>query len=165
MAAQAGQWSDRNLRVLFVLSQEPLFVAGKSSFVDDMIRTCGARNVIEQVASISRASPWPQVSREALVATDPQLIIFAETRSLGQATVPDMLTELRGTPAWREVAAVRAGQVCTINDDLVTIPGPRLIDGLEEICRLVGAARPRLATSQAPATPPAPPGQKGCCGE
>jgi len=68
--------ADNKLRVLFVLSRDPLFVAGATSFVDDMIRTCEARNAIRDVSTIDQTRPWPQTSREAIVAANPQLIIF-----------------------------------------------------------------------------------------
>ncbi len=139
-ASVAGQYrgADGKLRVLFVLSRDPLFVAGATSFVDDMMGICGARNAIRDVSTIAQNRPWPQASREAIVAANPQLIIFAQTHGAGAADVPaDILGQLRNMPAWREVVAVKAGQVYTINDDLVTIPGPRLIEGLEEISGLV----------------------------
>jgi len=134
--------ADNKLRVLFVLSRDPLFVAGAISFVDDMIRTCGARNAIRDVSTIDQNRPWPQASREAIVAANPQLIIFAQTHGAGAADVPaDILGQLRNMPAWREVVAVKAGQVYLINDDLVTIPGPRLIEGLEKVSDLITEAQ------------------------
>lgn len=130
--------ADNKLRVLFVLSRDPLFVAGATSFVDDMMGICGARNAIRDVSTIDQNRPWPQASREAVVAADPQLVIIAQRHGVEQPERPQaILTQLQRLPAWREVAAVKAGQVYLINDDLVTIPGPRLIDGLEEISRLV----------------------------
>jgi len=131
-----------SLRVLFVLSRDPLFVAGATSFVDDMIRTCEARNAIRDVSTIDQTRPWPQTSREAIVAANPQLIIFARTHGAGAADVPaDILAQLRNMPAWREVVAVKDDQVYTINDDLVTIPGPRLIEGLEKVSDLITQAQ------------------------
>jgi len=131
-----------SLRVLFVLSRDPLFVAGATSFVDDMIRTCGARNAVRDVSTIDQTRPWPQASREAVVAADPQLVIIAQRHGVQQPEGPQaILTHLQRLPAWREVAAVKAGQVYLINDDLVTIPGPRLIEGLEEISYLISKAQ------------------------
>ncbi len=143
VVSQSSRWADAELRVLFVVSREPLFVAGITSFVDNILRSCGTRNAIAGLSGVDQHRPWPQISREAIVAADPQLLIFAQTHGAGAADVPtDILAQLANTPAWREVAAVKNSQVHTINDDLVTIPGPRLIDGLEEIGRLVGEAVP-----------------------
>ena len=134
--------ADNKLRVLFVLSRDPLFVAGATSFVDDMMGICGARNAVRDVSTIDQNRPWPQASREAVVAADPQLIIIAQRRGVRQQeTSPDILAQLQALPAWREVAAVKGGQVYLINDDLVTIPGPRLIDGIEKISHLISEAQ------------------------
>ena len=134
--------ADNKLRALFVLSRDPLFVAGATSFVDDMLGTCGARNATRDVSSVDQNRPWPQASREAVVAADPQLIIFAQVHGVGQrGASPDILAQLQTLPAWREVAAVKAGQAYLINDDLVTIPGPRLIDGLEKVSDLTTEAQ------------------------
>ncbi len=133
--------ADIQLRVLFVLSREPLFVAGTTSFVDNILRTCGARNAIAGVPHVDQRRPWPQISRETVVAADPQLIVFADTHGAdSSSTSADTLTQLRATPGWRGVAAVLTGQVYTISDDLITIPGPRLIEGLEQISQLVHEA-------------------------
>ena len=133
---------DNKLRVLFVLSRDPLFVAGATSFVDDMLGTCGARNAIRGVNSVDQNRPWPQASREAVVAADPQLVIIAQRHGVEQPERPQaILTQLQRLPAWREVAAVKAGQVYLINDDLVTIPGPRLIEGLEKVSDLINEAQ------------------------
>ena len=129
------------LRVLFVLSWEPLFVAGATSFVDDMITAGGGQNAVRQMASVDRNSPWPQVSREAVVAANPQVIISSSTHDQSGAAEADRIRRrLQADAAWKHVAAVSHGQIYMIDDDLVTIPGPRLIDGLEEISQLLARA-------------------------
>ena len=41
------------------------------------------------------------------------------------------------TPAWKGVAAVREGRIYPIDGDLVNRSGPRIVQGLEEIARLI----------------------------
>ncbi len=144
--ADSRRWAAVQLRVLFIVSREPLFVAGTTSFINDVIRTCGARNAIAGLPHVDQHRPWPQVSREAIVAADPQLIITQTHGTGGGETSSDILTELRATPAWREVAAVHTGQVYTINDDLVARPGPRLFEGLEQISQLLSEAAAQYVT-------------------
>lgn len=129
------------LSVLFVLSWEPLFVAGAASFVDDMITACGGQNAVRQIATVDQKKPWPQISREAVVAANPQVII--STASHGKpktAETEQILHRLKVDPGWQQVAAAQHSQVYIIKDDLVTIPGPRLIEGLEQISRLLAKA-------------------------
>ncbi len=129
------------LRVLFVLSWEPLFVAGATSFVDDMITAAGGQNVVRYITNVDQNKPWPQISREAVVAANPEVIISTAVHGLPQrAGQEEILRRLKTDPAWRQVTAIKHGQVYIIEDDLVTIPGPRLIAGLEEISRSLAKA-------------------------
>lgn len=144
--ANSHRWTGVELRVLFIVSREPLFVAGVTSFINDVIRTCGARNAIAGLPHVDQHRPWPQVSREAIIAADPQLIIAQTHGAGGDETSAGVLAELRATPAWREVAAVHTGQVYTINDDLVARPGPRLFEGLEQISQLLSEAAAQYVT-------------------
>lgn len=129
------------LRVLFVVSWEQLFVAGATSFADDMITTCGGQNAVRQMRNVDQNRPWPQVSREAVVAANPQVVICSSVHGRPPAAEADrILRRLEADPGWQQVAAVRHGQVHLLDDDLVTIPGPRLVEGLEEISRLLAQA-------------------------
>ncbi len=132
------------LRVLFVLSWEPLFVAGATSFVDDMITASGGQNVVRHITNVDQNKPWPQISREAVVATNPEVIISTAVHGLPQrAGQEEILRRLKTDPAWQQVTAVKHGQVYIIEDDLVTIPGPRLIAGLEQVSEVLTQANRR----------------------
>jgi len=56
--------------MLFVVERDPVFVAGPGSFLDDMLRAAGARNL-----AASFKTPWPRVSREWLIAAAPELLL------------------------------------------------------------------------------------------
>jgi len=137
------------LSVLFVLSWEPLFVAGATSFVDDMITACGGQNAVRQIANVDQKNPWPQISREAVVAANPQVIISTASHGKPKAAEAEqILHRLKVDPGWQQVTAAQHSQVYMIEDDLVTIPGPRLIEGLEQISRLLAQAADQYHRSQ-----------------
>ena len=56
-------------RVLFVAWADPLYVAGRQTFIDDLYKLTGAANAADVVA-------WPQYSLEALVAHPPDLLLY-----------------------------------------------------------------------------------------
>ncbi len=141
---QAQNLSTPGLKVLFVLSWEPLFVAGATSFVDDMITTAGGQNVVAHITGVDQKKPWPQISREAVVAANPEVIISTTVHGLPQrAGQEEILRRLKTDPAWQQVTAIKHGQVHIIEDDLVTIPGPRLIAGLEQVSEVLTQANRR----------------------
>jgi iron complex transport system substrate-binding protein len=117
----------RRPRTLFLFSFEGLFSAGAGSHIDELIRLAGGRNIAARTGA-----PWPQLSMEAIVSADPQVILLlsghgAKTRLSAQAA----LGRLRVDPRWRTISAVKRGRLAVLEDDLITIPGPRLIEGLE----------------------------------
>jgi iron complex transport system substrate-binding protein len=109
-------------RVFVEIWNKPLMTAGPQTFVNEMIRLAGGVNV----ASDARAG-YVQFSEEALLARNPQVIILpCRNRS-----------EVMKRSRWKNVSAVRDGRVYNFNPDLLVRPGPRLVDGLEQLERLM----------------------------
>src|SRR4029453_17443231 len=66
-------------RVVLVLQREPLFVVGRRGFVDQMLGFAGAENL-----GRAFAEPWPQASREWLLAQAPEVILDASDPAAGE---------------------------------------------------------------------------------
>jgi iron complex transport system substrate-binding protein len=111
-----------SVSVFFQLSGQPLYTAGKTSFVTNLIDRAGGRSV---TADVNEA--WPRLSDEAALASRPEAVIMLTGDDMGAAA------NTKVAPALRNSAAVQNGRVYLINGDLLTRPGPRLIDGLEQI--------------------------------
>ncbi|HET7286168.1 MAG TPA: cobalamin-binding protein [Pyrinomonadaceae bacterium] len=111
------------VRVFYQLSAEPLYTAGHDSFVTDLMRRAGAISVTADLPGA-----WPKYSSESALAAKPEAIILPTGGSMGSGN--STVTEsLRRSPA------VLQGRVYKINDDHLVRPGPRAIDGLEEMAR------------------------------
>jgi iron complex transport system substrate-binding protein len=111
------------IRVFYQLSAEPLYTAGHDSFVTDLLNRAGADSVTANVPGA-----WPKYSAEAALAAKPDAIILPTGGSMGEGN---------GTVAKALVSspAVKGGRVYKINDDHLVRPGPRAVDGLEEMAR------------------------------
>jgi iron complex transport system substrate-binding protein len=110
------------VRVFFQLSGQPLYTAGKTSFVTNLIERAGGRSVTSDVNEA-----WPRLSDEAALASRPEAVIILSGETMGADT--------KVAPALQNSPAVRTGRVYSIDGDLLTRPGPRLVDGLEQIAR------------------------------
>ena len=114
-------------RVLYVLNSEPLITVGPGSFIHHLIDLAGGANVA------ARASmPYPRLSMEEVLAQDPELIIFPIGVAEG---IPD--SEQQVWRKWTTITAVKQGRFHQINGDLLNRPGPRIVQGLEQLARII----------------------------
>ncbi len=113
----------RPVRVFYQLSAEPLYTAGHDAFVTDLMRRAGAASVTADVPGA-----WPKYSNESALAAKPEAIILPSGGSMGTGN-SSVAEALRRSPA------VLEGRVFKINDDHLVRPGPRAVDGLEEMAR------------------------------
>lgn len=119
--------------VLFLVGLDPVFAAGPASFVDDMIRVAGGTNVVAEAGG--NPGPWPQLSLEAIIDLDPDIIVGAlEGHGEAQERLLEVLRERNG---WRELTAVREGRVYPVDPDLTVRTGPRIMDGLELLAGII----------------------------
>jgi iron complex transport system substrate-binding protein len=117
--------SSKPIRVFYQLSAEPLYTAGRDSFVTDLIRRAGGISV---TAAVPEA--WPRYSQEAAVAARPEAIILPTDGSMGTAN-SSVAEGLKRSPA------AISGKVYRINGDFLSRPGPRAVDGLEALARVL----------------------------
>jgi iron complex transport system substrate-binding protein len=104
------------------------YTYGPGTFGDLLITRAGGANLVT-LAGI--ADPYPQVSLEQIVATDPTLIVLGD--SMWGVTPESVVAR----PGWESIDAVENGNIFPFDDNLVSRPGPRLVDGLEQLAKLL----------------------------
>ncbi|MBO8172339.1 MAG: ABC transporter substrate-binding protein [Bacillaceae bacterium] len=110
-------------KVWVEVSQE-LYTAGKGTFLDELITLAGGINIAGDTEG------WVQLSEEKVIEKQPDVILT----TYGYY-VPDAVEQIKARSAWQDIPAVRQDRVHNLNSDTVTRPGPRLVQGLEEIAR------------------------------
>ena len=101
------------------------YTAGKGTFITQLIERAGGYNIAADLDG------YPQLSLEQVVEADPAFIILGDAR---YGVTPESIAE---RPGWGNLSAVKNGNVLPFNDDLVSRPGPRLVDALEELVKLL----------------------------
>ncbi len=104
------------------------WTAGPGSFVDSLINMAGGTNV-----AASASGPWIQFNMEELVNANPDIILVDSSHGTA-AISPAQLEQL---PGWQDLKAVKENHVYTIDGDLVNRSGPRIVQGLEEIAKIL----------------------------
>jgi ABC-type hemin transport system substrate-binding protein len=105
-------------RVLFVVWSDPLYIAGRDTFTNDLFDVCGVRNA----ASVSG---WPQYSLEPLIASPPDLLLYPN-KSVSAAQV--------------EALKQRAKLSCTVvavDENVFVRPGPRMAEAAAALNRII----------------------------
>jgi iron complex transport system substrate-binding protein len=109
------------VRVFYQVSDEPLYTIGREAFLTDLIKRAGGVSVTADVPGA-----WPRYSAESALAANPEAIVLPTGGSMGTAN-SNVASALSGSPA------VKNGRVYKINDDHLSRPGPRSVEGLEEL--------------------------------
>ncbi len=103
------------------------WTAGPGSFIDQLLTLAGGDNV----GRVSQ-DQYFQIGVETLIAQDPAIIILGSSTFGGQT--PELVAKRVG---WDKITAVKKGAVYTFDDNLVSRPGPRVVDGLESLAKLI----------------------------
>lgn len=113
--------AEKGLRVYWEIWNEPPMSVGPGSFVHELIELAGGKNIFADAGK-----DYPSVSAEVVIERDPEVIFIGHMGSTP--------ADIGQRPGWANITAVKKGRLyADINEDLVYRPGPRLIDGLEEI--------------------------------
>jgi iron complex transport system substrate-binding protein len=131
--AVAGAVSgEPRVRTLLVLGLAPIVVAGPESFANEMLVRANGENVVKS------GGAYPVINAETLVTLDPEIIINGAASGPGG----EHRNIDREAPGWRELRAVREGRVLPLIDEAALRPGPRTVDGIGTIARIL---HPHLA--------------------
>jgi len=107
---------------LFFVSLQPLIVVGSGTFLNELMQLAGAVNLAS-----SEPLTYPTISREAVITGDPEVILV--TSDL--LSDPENLVKV--FPEWRQLSAMRNKNIFSIDADVVSRPGPRVVDALERL--------------------------------
>ncbi|MDA3809482.1 MAG: cobalamin-binding protein [Spirochaetaceae bacterium] len=111
------------VKVFYEVWDAPLMTAGPNSFTGQLISYGGGNNIFSDVEG-----EYPQVSSEELISRNPQAILSSDTHG-------DMLTiEAMGSrEGWKNIDAFKKNNVILLDGNIVSRPGPRVIDAIEMI--------------------------------
>ena len=97
-----------------------LYSAASESFIGRIYERLGLRNIADPAAEKTR-SPYPQLSAEAVLTADPDIVVLADSECCGQTPA-----KVSRRPGWASISAVREDTVVAIDDDIASRWGPRL---------------------------------------
>ena len=99
-----------------------LWTAGPGSFMDEIATMMGLTNIFGDV------DPWAQVSEEQVLQRNPDYIVSV-AMYFGEGMTP--VEEILSRPGWSNVTAIKNNDILNLQNDELSRPGPRLVDGAQ----------------------------------
>lgn len=113
-------------RVYIEISPEPeIYTPGKNTFENDILTLVHAENIAEA------EDGWVEMSEEAIVETNPDVII------LTYDYVDNPVELVMERKAWQDINAIKDERVHLVDTDLVSRPGPRLVEGAKALGKAI----------------------------
>jgi iron complex transport system substrate-binding protein len=114
-------------KVFIQIGDAPIVTVGKGSFADDLIRLAGGENIAGKEKEV-----YPRFGMEEILKRSPEVIVISSMNPKG-----DYQKILEEWNRWKTIPAVKNGRIHLIDSDLLDRPSPRIIDGLEELVRVL----------------------------
>jgi iron complex transport system substrate-binding protein len=105
------------------------YSATSHTFIGQMYSLLGLQDIADKASSTTN---YPQLSAEYIIASNPDLIVLADTVCCGQTRAT-----IAARPGWSTIKAVKTGEVVPINDTLASEWGPRIVLFLKAIASAV----------------------------
>jgi iron complex transport system substrate-binding protein len=109
------------------------YSASSWSYVGRIYRLFGLRNIAD--AADSGHSGFPQLSAEAIIGANPDLIVLSDIRCCGQTKA-----SVAARPGWGGIKAVRRGSIALIDDSIASRWGPRTVTFVQDVARVLRKA-------------------------
>ena len=122
--------------VLAITWQDPIYCYGQNTLFTDEIRLAGGRNAVAETFP----QPYPALPREYVLQLNPDVLLGGTFGKLDS-------TFFRNYPELRRIRAYRTRRVFPITGNLLERPGPRVVESVRELQRLLRRAVP-------PSSPP-----------
>ena len=92
--------------------------------INHLIQLAGADSI-----SGNEQTDYPQLSRETAIARSPEVIVAPVSHGTELVKEDDLRRDFAATPA------IKTNRIVWVNPDWVDRPGPRLVDGLEQLAK------------------------------
>jgi iron complex transport system substrate-binding protein len=122
---QRAVGSEQTVPCFFEVYYPPLTSVGPHTFISDLLERAGCESV-----SAHARSDYPEWSVDQLVKESPQVYLVASE----SGSSPEAVAK---RPGFKAIAAVASNRIFLIDSDLVSRPGPRVVEGLLALARVL----------------------------
>ena len=118
-------------KVLAITWQDPIYCYGQNTLFTDEIRLAGGQNAVTETFP----QPYPALTREYILKLNPDVLLGGSFDKLDS-------TFFKNYPELRRIKAYQTRCVFPITGDLMERPGPRVVESVRELHKLMQQALP-----------------------
>lgn len=111
-------------RVFYEISPD-LYTASPETFIGSMLTLLKVQNI-----ALDARTAFPQLSSEAIIAANPEVILLSDAISAKQS-----VETVASRPGWQAIAAVQSKRIVPIDPNVANRPGPRIVEAIELMAR------------------------------
>ncbi len=131
--AAAAPEQEKKPTVYFEVSplEYGLWAAGGGTFMNEVAELLGMENVFADLPA------WAEISEEQVIERNPDYIVTI-TMYFGEGPMPE--EEIASRPGWENVSAVANGKILRMDNNELSRPTPRIVDGAQMLYDFVYGA-------------------------
>lgn len=116
----------KKVKVFYEIWHDPLMAAGPGSYMDHLMTLAGGENIAGDAKD-----EYPQFDLEQLVERNPE--VYLTSADMPEKTVESMIAR----PGYENIEAMKTGRVYILDANIVSRPGPRIIEALELVAKAI----------------------------
>lgn len=124
--AKLAQLSPQRKSKVWLEVDSQLYTAGSGTFLNEIMTKAGGQNIAKGIQG------WGQFNSEQVIEQNPEIIIVTYSY-----VDKDAIQKIKTRKGWQNIEAVKNNQVIDIDNDIISRPGPRIIDGLELMAQAI----------------------------
>lgn len=109
----------------------PYMSVGKKSFINEIIEIAGGKNIFFDVQNA-----YPIISDETIIARNPD-VIFVQNGKWSINAPETTIQLIQARNGWQNINAVKNGKIFHLDDNLISRPGPRIVEAIKEIQKAI----------------------------
>ena len=113
--------SEKSVSVYWEVWNSPYMSVGGISFLNEVIETAGGKNIFTDIKQT-----YPLVNEESIIMRNPDVIVITKTGSITAETV-------KKRNGWQEMSAVKNDRIITMDADIASRPGPRIVQAVIDL--------------------------------
>jgi iron complex transport system substrate-binding protein len=113
-------------KVFYEVWHDPLMTAGPGSFIDELITLAGGENIAKDAQG-----KYPQFEVEQLIERNPDVYLSAKDSE------DKTVESIKKRDGFETINAIKNDRVYLLDPNIISRPGPRIVDGLELIAKSI----------------------------